>query len=220
MSVKISVIGPRSISGIRRLNDAIKVKAAQKASKLHTRQLGDTTRKHYRNAVQQVRNIMLNPGIGPVSAGGSKTARFRQVDGSKGWVRTAPWAPLSISYAAQRPESTTFWRKTGRTSLYFGIAVYTHPPTARAKRVRFSIREKGFTLESEVYLSRLPAPLDKMVTEAFVSPGKDLGMLLPEQTTINRRSLHRIIFPEKQRPMVSRVTSALGRKWLEALKSK
>lgn len=220
MTVKISVIGPRSISSIRRLNDVVMVKAAQKASALHTKQLGNTTRKHYRNAVQQVRDILRDPGISPVSAGGSKTIRFRHVDGKRGYIRTAPWAPLSIGYAARPPESVTFWRKTGRLSLAFATAVYASPPTATARRVRFTIREKGFTLESEVALSRLPRPLDKLITQAFLSPGKDLGLFLPAPLIVNRRSLQRLIFPERRRPFVSRVTSALGRKWLEALKGK
>lgn len=222
MSTKVTIAGPRTLSGIRRIGNEVKIKVAKQLATNETRRLGRESSKHYANAVKQIGNILRNPGIGSIGTGGPKSIRFTRVDGSMQTVRTAPWAPLKEAYAAQAPKSATFWKKTGALSTYFDFMAGPGAK-ATAKTVRFNITEKGIKVESEITFSRLPSPMDVLITKAFLTGAKQNGLYLPTPLSskgINRFSVQRAAFAEADRPFVSRVTSALGGNLLKVLQRK
>ena len=195
---------------------------ATKAAKAFRHSLLGTASAHYAHAVKEVGDVLENPGVGNVlRRAGRRAVRFKYLDGRAGRIVTALWSPLSEDYARHAPASTTFWRKTGRLAANYRLQARLPTGVDALVGIRTKVlpstRKGAVAVRNRLEFVKLRPVIDGIVRQAFVE-GAEVAPGIISLPRGFRQTLDVMVFPERSRPMVSRLSAALGRDFHRALK--
>lgn len=163
----------------------------------------------YKRALRLIGVFLANPGQTDILTGGRRTVQLDTVK-----ARTPYWRRLTAGYIATWPDSTTFWNKTGRLAKVYGQAIA--PSLNDKPQLQFralDVRKTRLTLDYTVGFKALPDPLDKIITEPFVTGVPYVGLKTRGfgNDQAIRRTIVRMTFPEHDRPVISLLASRLGK---------
>ncbi len=176
--------------------------------------------RHYQATLDAVQVTLSQQGAPAVSvqsekkgsATVSRRISFKDGNGKRRRLTVGPWKALSLQYAARPRVSTVFWNKTGRLEKLFNKAATKRSATVRASKGGGIVKQTKdkFTIRSiaKIGVQRLTYPYGKMISDAFIQ-GRSTRTFKPGKSA-DRFSDSRILFPEADRPFISKLSAKMG----------
>jgi hypothetical protein len=131
---------------------------------------------------------------------------------------TKAWKPLSARYAAKRPPSTTFWRKTGVGADAFNEDILPEMKRLISKRMKATGKitkttSRSITTQISVELPNFPDQWG-FVRDCFLA-----RKALPMEYPAGRERAQRLLWPEQNwnRPMLRQYAATMGKSFRDIL---
>jgi len=194
--------------------------AAQKAGTLQYH-----AQRHYQNAIAQVGDFLQNPDRPNITASQTQTIQFNDPYGDPLRIRTPRWPRLSQDYADRAPESETFWKKKGWMHARYRANVEPENATVTTEVLGTKINWVRHTrAQIAIVFSRLKNPMDTYIRRYFVLGMKNIRVdgrdwVKPGTLVRGRRTMGTFVYVESRRPVISQITSRLGRNLMKLLRS-
>jgi len=189
----------------------------------------------YKNAITQVGRFLESPDLPDIESSGAHVVTLQDADGKPVRIKTGHFNHLTDDYIQTPPESATFWRKRGFLYARYMAQVGAAPGagTVTTKVLGTPITRLRHTrAHIQIEFSKLKDPMDTYIRRYFVLGMKNLYVdgrdwvapgVLPKRGKKNYGkeavTLGQFVYVESQRPVISSITSRLGRNLLKLLRS-
>ena len=215
----------------RRMKEPDRRRLVNEVSRQYTGRVRKVARAHYENVLRTVREYIGPEGDLPsIDVSGVRTIRFVTPEGKRGQIRTPfGWSKLSDEYQDLFPESYKFWYK-GRSQRKKDYVIGLYDRFLRGK-LRGTVRVSRLSnkdlkrpppsgimrVRASITFGRIPFPFSIILRKAFVE-GREVATPAPPRSKQGRRSLRAYLWPEVQRPFITRLSARMGREMHRALR--